>query len=528
MPIARAAAPPPLAGRATIAHFSPMNRREALRTGALAAAGLATGAGGLGATPDPRAFPRALGAAHGRAPGDAKQPQPAPELLIRGGRIVNFDGSREADVRIVGERIAEIGAGLAPGPDARVVDATGRLVMPGGIDPHAHLQGGFVDDLTSGTAAAVAGGITTVGTFAYAQDGETPLEAMDRWLAEVPRTAIGDVFFHASSWPPTPGLADMMPELAARGQPSHKVFMTRGDFGEHRRALIDVLSAARDAGVVTLMHCEDGAILSAALDRLRAEGRTSLAYYAESRPELAETVATRDAAALCALTGAPMHLVHLSSARALAAARDPSLGELPLTIETRPLYLYFTEEWLRGPEGPLYIGQPPLRPASDVAAIWEGLADGRIDMLATDHAPWTRAQKMDPDLNVGRLRPGVSDLRFVRPVLWSEGVRRGRITAERYVEVTSTAAARAFGFYPDRGVIREGSFGDVMILDPELGHVVDAADDPSNSDYTPFQGWALTGWPVMTVRRGEVVYEDGRVTGRAGSGRAAARRRRSP
>jgi dihydropyrimidinase len=423
----------------------------------------------------------------------------------------------------VGERIREIGEGLVPGSGARVVEAGGHLVMPGGIDPHAHLQGNFVDDLTTGTAAALAGGITTVGTFAYTQGPETPLEAMDRWLAEVSRSAIGDVFFHAASWPPTPEFAAMMPELAARGQPSHKIFMTRADFGAHRRTVIDVLEAARDAGVVTLMHCEDGAILDSAVARLRAEGRTSLAYYAESRPELAEIAATQDAVALCRHTGAPMHFVHLSSRRTLDAARSGDAAGLPITIETRPLYLYFTEEWLRGPEGPLYIGQPPLRAAEDVEAMWEGLADGRVDMLATDHAPWTRAQKMDPELDIARLRPGVSDLRFVRPVLFSEGVRRGRISAERFVEVTSTAAARAFGLYPDRGVIREGAYGDVMILDPDLRHVVDADDDPSNSDYTPFQGWALTGWPVMTIRRGAVAYENGAVVARPGSGRPAAR-----
>jgi len=489
-----------------------MNRRDAICTAAAAAAGLATGVSPL------------LAASTGsrvRAPSG----QPAPEILLRGGRVVNADGSRIADVRIVGERITEIGSGLAAGPDARVVNAAGHLVMPGGIDPHAHLQGNFVDDLTTGTSAAVAGGITTVGTFAYAQGDENAVEAMDRWLAEVPRMAVGDVFFHASSWPPTPDFAALMPELAARGQPSHKIFMTRGDFGARRREVIDVLEAARDAGVVTLMHCEDSAILNATLTRMRAEGRTSLAFYAESRPELAEIAATQEAVALCALTGAPLHFVHLSTARTLDAARDPAFGPLPITIETRPLYLYFTDEWLRGPDGPLYVGQPPLRPAADVEAMWQGLRDGRIDMLATDHAPWTRAQKMDPELNIGRLRPGVSDLRFVRPVLFSEGVRRGRISAERFVDVTSTAAAKAFGLYPDRGVIREGSFGDVMILDPDLTHVVDADDDPSNSDYTPFQGWALTGWPVMTIRRGEVVYEDGRVTGRAGSGRPAVRRR---
>lgn len=492
-----------------------MNRRDAIRTAAVAAAGMAGGASTI------------LGASTNSGSSRRGQPsgQPAPEILVRGGRVVNADGSRLADVRIVGERITEIGPSLAAGPDARVVDATGHLVMPGGIDPHAHLQGSFVDDLTTGTSAAVAGGITAVGTFAYAQDGETAVDAMERWLGEVPRMAVGDVFFHALSWPPTPDFAAMMPELAALGQPSHKIFMTRSDFGAHRRVLIDVLEAARDAGVVTLMHCEDGAILNAALTRLRAAGRTSLAYYAESRPELAEIAATQDAVALCAHTGAPLHFVHLSSARSLDAARDPAFGALPITIETRPLYLYFTEEWLRGPDGPLYIGQPPLRPATDVEAMWQGLRDGRIDMLATDHAPWTRAQKMDSALNVGRLRPGVSDLRFVRPVLFSEGVRRGRISVERYVEVTSTAAAKAFGLYPDRGVLRVGSFGDVMILDPNLTHVVDASDDPSNSDYTPFQGWALTGWPVMTIRRGEVVYEGGRVTGQAGSGRPAVRSR---
>jgi len=499
-----------------------MNRRDAIRTAVAAAAGLATGTSQVGAadTSSVRAPSTNV-----RTSGDrALSQQPAPEILIRGGRVVNAAGSRLADVRIVGERITEIGAGLTAGPDARVVEAAGHLVMPGGIDPHAHLQGSFVDDLTTGTSAALAGGITTVGTFAYAQGDENAVEAMDRWLAEVPKMAVGDVFFHASTWPPTPEFAALMPELAARGQPSHKIFMTRRDFGAHRRELIDVLEAARDAGVVTLMHCEDSAILDATLTRLRAEGRTSLAYYAESRPELAEIAATQDAVALCAHTRAPMHFVHLSSSRTLDAARDPAFGALPISIETRPLYLYFTDEWLRGPDGPLYVGQPPLRPASDVEAMWEGLRDGRINMLATDHAPWTRAQKMDPELNVGRLRPGVSDLRFVRPVLFSEGVRRGRLSEERYVEVTSTGAAKSFGLYPDRGVIREGSFGDVMILDPNLTHVVDASDDPSNSDYTPFQDWALTGWPIMTIRRGEVVYEDGRVTGQAGSGRPAVRR----
>ena len=483
-----------------------MNRRNAVRSMGAAALGLAAVA------------------RDGRA--EARPGQEVGGILIRGGRIVNADGSQQADVRVLGDTIAEIGPDLAPGSGARIIDATGQLVIPGGVDPHAHLQGNFVDDLTSGTAAAVAGVITAVGTFANPLRGENALEAMDRSLAEVAERAIGDVFFHASTWPPSPEFAAMMPELAASGQPSHKVFMTAQDFGAQRAALIEVLEAARDAGVVTLMHCEDPVILQEALGRLRAEGRTSLEHYAESRPVLAEVAATQDAVVLCELTGAPMHLVHLSCERALDAARHPRSAGLPLTIETRPLYLYFTDEMFLRADGPLYVGQPPLRPQSDVEAMWRGLADGRITFLATDHAPWTRAQKMAPELDVGRLRPGVSDLRFMLPVLYSEGVRTGRISQERFVEVVSTGAARTFGLYPERGVVEEGSLADLVVFDPELERTVSAADDPSRSDYTPFEGWSVTGWPVLTIRRGEVVYEDGRVTGEAGSGRVVVRRGR--
>ena len=462
------------------------------------------------------------------AVGLAARPTQRPgEILVRGGRVVNADGSRVADVRVVGDAIAEIGPELTAGSSATIIDAAGKLVIPGGVDPHTHLQGSFVDDLTTGTAAAVAGGITTVGTFAYPQEGENPVEAMKRWLGEVSSSAIGDVFFHSSVWPPSAESASMMPELAALGQPSHKVFMTRQDFGVHLNAFIELLEAARDAGVVTLMHCEDAAMLQATLRRLRAEGRTSLRHYAESRPEIAEVAATAQAVALCELTRAPMHLVHLSSRRALDAAENPETAGLPLSIETRPLYLYFTEQWLAGEDGPLYIGQPPLRPASDVDAMWRGLVDGRIDFLATDHAPWTRAQKMDPELDVGHLRPGVSDLRFMLPVLFSEGVRKGRISQERFVEVTSSAAAKTFGLYPKRGVVREGSVADLVIFDPNLERTASAEDDPSRSDYTPFEGWSVTGWPVTTIRRGEIVYDNGRVVGQPGSGRPAKRRPRT-
>jgi dihydropyrimidinase len=447
------------------------------------------------------------------------------EIVIRGGRVANADGVSTADVRIAGGKIVEVAPGVRPGPGARVLDANGRIVMPGGIDPHTHLHPGFVDDLTSGSRAALAGGITTVGTFAGAQAGETALDALERMSARVAREAIADVFLHLNMWPPTPELADALPAIARHGQPSIKVYMMRSDFGARVADLIVTLEAAREAGVVTLVHCEDAAILGAAVRRLEREGRTSLRHYAASRPVVAEVAATQQAMALCESTGAPLYVVHLSSARALEACRSARAQRLPVYVETRPLYLHLTEERLEGADAPLYVGQPPLRARADADALWDGLTRGGIDVLATDHAPWTREQKLDPSLSIAKLRPGVSDLRFMLPMYFSEGVGTRGLPLERFVETTSTNAARIFGLYPRKGVIRAGADADVVIWDPRRSDVVTAAADPSNADYTPYEGWRVTGWPVTTIRRGQVVFEAGQVSGEPGSGTLVSRER---
>jgi dihydropyrimidinase len=457
--------------------------------------------------------------------GRAAEAQAPAELLIRGGRVVNADGVREADVRIVGETIAEVGSGLKPAPGARVIEAADRVVVPGGIDPHTHLHPSFVDDLTSGSMAALAGGITTVGTFANVEKGEAPLAAVERMAGRVRAEAIADVILHLASWPPSPELTAALPALAERGQPSVKVFLTRADFGAHLPQFIAQLETAEGAGVVTLAHCEDGAMLAAAVRRLTTAERTSLRDYAASRPVIAEVAATTQMAALCEDTGAPVYVVHLSSARALEVCRAARARRAPLFVETRPMYLHLTLSRMEGPDAPLYVGQPPLRDQSDRDALWRGLADGSIDVLATDHAPWTRAQKLDPSLSIARVRPGVSDLQFMLPMYFSEGVGKRELPLSRFVETTSTNPARIFGLYPKKGAIRAGSDADVVLWDPGRAGVVSAAADLSKSDYSVYEGWAVTGWPVMTIRRGEVVYENGRVTGRAGSGRLISRDR---
>ncbi|MBL8986287.1 MAG: amidohydrolase family protein [Gemmatimonadetes bacterium] len=475
---------------------------------------------------------------YGRRPGEAGlQPAEArPEsvcradadLLIRGGRVVNADGVVRADVRIRGATIAEVGPGLRAEPTERIIEARGRLLMPGGIDPHTHLHPGFADDLTTGSRAALAGGITTVGSFLFPNGEEAPDAVLDRFVATASREAIADVFGHFYYWPPEK-LLEAIPTIAARGQPSFKLYMVQDDFAARLPVLVRALEAARDAGVVALVHCEDATLLDAAARHLAAQGRTSLAWYPESRPVVAELAATQQAMALCESTRAPMHVVHLSSARALDATRATKKAGLPLSIETRPLYLHLTEERFRaaGPEAPLFVGQPPLRQPADREALWRGLAAGEIDLLATDHAPWTRAQKLDPALTITNLRPGVSDLQFMLPMFFSEGVVKRKLPLERFVALTATAAARRFGLYPRKGVIQAGSDADIAIWDPTRRGQVTAAADHSNADYSPYEGWSVTGWPMTVIRRGEIVVDGGQILGAAGSGqvvrRAAAR-----
>ncbi|MGQ0648527.1 MAG: dihydroorotase [Gemmatimonadaceae bacterium] len=485
-----------------------LSRRDVLR--AFAVAGLAS----TGAV-ERHAVEAALGMA----------PSRAGEILIRGGRIVNADGVTNADVRIVDANIAEVGRNLRPSAGAQVIEAANRLVMPGGVDPHTHLHPGFADDMTSGSMAALAGGITTVGTFATPRQGESVMAAIARMESTIGAEAIADVFLHASVWPPTPDLVAALAQLVEKGQPSIKLYMMRADFGAQLDNVIKVLEAARDTGVVTMIHCEDAALLSAAVRRLTAEGRSALSNYAESRPVIAEVVATQQAAALCESTRAPMYVVHLSSARSLEACRQARAAQVPLFVETRPLFLHLTEEKLRGPDAPLYVGQPPLRTKADTEAMWRGLMDGSIDVLATDHAPWTRAQKLDPALTIARVRPGASDLQFMLPMYFSEGVGKRRMTLQRFVETTSTNPARIFGLVPRKGAIRPGADADIAIWDPQRRAPVRGDNDFSRSDYSPYEGWEVTGWPMVVLRRGEIVFQAGAVTGQAGSGKLVHRER---
>ena len=442
----------------------------------------------------------------------------AQEILISGGTVVTSEGRFDADVRVRDGTIVEIGTGLAAGAGARTIDATGLLVMPGGVDPHVHLGGNRRDDYRTGSQAALAGGITTISNFAFPAGDRTLAQAIEREAALIREQAIADVILHAGINDPETQEGQMTTLATETGQTSTKIFMVRAAFDAEVPDYMATMDAAGRAGILTMVHCEDGPILARAVAELTAAGRTSLEYFPDSRPVVGEVVATQRAVAMAEATGAPIYAVHVSSEGALRVLQDARERGLSVFVETRPIYLHFTRQRFEGPDRGLYVGQPPLREQRDQDALWAGIASGSVHVLGTDHVAYRRDEKMDPSQTISRHRAGLNNLQVVRPMLYSEGVVQGRISEERFVAVTSTNAAKLFGLYPRKGTVAVGSDADIVLWDPDETRTIRDEDMFSGTGFSVYSGWEVTGWPVMTLRRGEVVYEDGEILAGAGSG----------
>jgi dihydropyrimidinase len=453
-----------------------------------------------------------------------KVPEPDFDLVIRGGTVVTAGSSARCDVAVRGGTVSQIG-GSPRG--RRELDATGALVLPGGIDMHVHLSEpeppepgvpSWVDDFGSGSAAAIAGGITTIGNMTFPAEGDSLHQSLERDLASAREQAAVDYVLHPVLVNPTPGALAELPELARSGHTSLKLFMVAEEFESQADGMIEAVRVAGRHGMLTLLHCEDGALVRFAGEQLLAAGRGSIADWSPSRPVAAERAAVERAVAICEATGAPIYIVHLSSGAALEAARRGRARGLPVFIETRPLYLYLTSELLSGPEGGKYIGSPPLRERGDVEALWAGLTDGSVDTLGSDHAPWALADKLDPAQDVTTARQGVADLETMLPMLFDAGVSTGRISLHRFVSLISSSPARLFGLYPRKGTIAIGSDADLVVLDPSLRRTIDGSAMHSRAGYSAYDGREVSGWPRFTISRGEVVFEDGEMRAQPGRG----------
>lgn len=450
------------------------------------------------------------------------------DLLIRGGTVVTVGGRAQVDVGIDGGQIVQMGGDMSAD---RELDATDHFITPGGVDPHVHLtpptrrgEGWkWSDDFESGTRAALAGGITTVGNISFTELNETMDLAIERDEAEAKELSLADYFFHPVLSYTSEENLSCIARLHSQGHTSIKIFLSFRGFDRHVPEYLKAMRLVKDAGGIVLMHCEDAAIIDCCCTLLRELGNTEPRFFPQSRPVQAEAVSTYRAVGFSETTGCPTYIVHLASARALAACHDGRSRGVPVYVETRPLYLHLTHTAFEERDGAKYAGAPPLREQSDVDAMWAALRFGNIDSFATDHAPWKLAEKLDPSLDATNLRQGVADLETSLPMLYSRGVLAGRLSLEQFVAVTSTNPAKLFGLYPQKGTIGVGSDADMVIWDEQETRIIDGATMHSHSDYSPYDGFEVTGWPKFTISRGEIVAEGKDVQAKPGRGRLVRR-----
>lgn len=446
------------------------------------------------------------------------------DLVIRGGLVITGGSRSVTDVGISDGRIAQLGGAM----DGReVIPAEGKIVVPGGVDMHVHLtpavvqEGSFewVDDFHSGSRAAAAGGVTTVGNMTFPRPGESLMAALERTRREAADLSILDFVLHPVLAEATETNIAQIAALPAAGAGSLKIFMVLSGFAANPGGFIRAMGEAAGAGVLTMVHCEDGGIIDFLVERMIKEGRGIPSNYASSRPAYSEAAAVSRAVAFAEATGAPVYLVHVSSGQALEVIRRARSRGLSVFVETRPEYLHFTLNELRVEDRLLFAGSPPLREADDREALWDALRSGEIQTCCSDHAPWHRSQKLGAT-DLSRVLNGLAELDTMLPILFSEGVVKKRLSLEQFVNVTATNAARLFGLYPRKGEIGVGGDADLVVWDPAARRTVRAEDCFSKCDYTIYEGWDVEGWPQYTISRGEIVFAEGRILAQPGRGKS--------
>jgi len=440
--------------------------------------------------------------------------------------VVAGGGAVVADVGVDDGRITSIAASLSPGRDD--VDASGLIVVPGGIDPHTHFaiysgrsQTQSVDDYEVGTRAALLGGITTILNCAFQRPGDDLDTTLHRELELAAPSHIDYGFHVAVTDLEVPGTLDQVRRLRERGRTSIKVFTSLPPYKLDKDRLLDVLATAAEADLVVNVHVEDHALCTHLTNQLLGSGRTSVDNYPAARPPLAEALAVEEVAAYARSVGARVYFIYLSSQAGVAAALRARRSGAEAFIETRPLYLFLDDSRYALPvaQAQRYVCLPPLRTPADQDALWRALRDGEIDTYATDHVAWTADQKGLTHKPFPEVPAGVSNVQTSLGMLFAEGVAKGRISLTRFVELTSTNSAKIFGLWPRKGTISVGADADLVLIDPTKQFEVRSEVLESRADFDLFEGQVYTGWPVVTIARGDIVTGDGCVLSSPGRGR---------
>ncbi|MEA2677106.1 MAG: dihydropyrimidinase [Chloroflexota bacterium] len=435
-------------------------------------------------------------------------------------------GRRQADVAVEGGRIVSVGAELAAPADAREVDASGLLVLPGVVDVHTHTRVASdesPDRFFQDSVAAAFGGTTTFLAFnnpgtGSEQTGSLPTDA-NAWRRQTDSDSAVDYGLNLVLQPAhADNLADEIPAVVEMGVPTFKAFMVY-DFGLSPASIAVALRAAARSHGMLMVHGEDRAALEANIARLKAEGKTQPRFHAESRPPYVEAAGTRMAVEMARAQDAPVYLVHLSSQEALAEVAAGRAVGSRVFVETCPHFLVLDQTRYELPDAECarYIISPPLRSPADRDALWAALADGTLNVVSTDHVPDTVADKRGWDVCFDQVSNGAPGIETLLTLVYGDGVQRGRITVERMVDVLSTTPARLFGM-PNKGAIEPGRDADLVLFDPQERRTVTQSELHHTSDYTPYEGLATSGIVRSTIVRGEFVIRDGHFVGRRGHG----------
>jgi dihydropyrimidinase len=468
-----------------------------------------------------------------------------PTTLLRGGTVVTDSDSTRADLLIDGEAIAAIGPDLAA-PSAEVIDVSGRLLLPGGIDPHTHFDLPMFetvssDDHYTGHKAAAFGGTTTVMDFVPTPENGPLQPGIDAWHARADAKAAVDFAFHMNITRLDPMVLADIPRLAKEGITTLKVFTAyNGRLRLLDGEIFQVMRLGAEHGLLTMLHAENGDIIDLLTAEALAAGHTTPVWHAHTRPAWGAVESALRGMALAAQAGSPMYLVHMNTAGEVDQLRYARDHGLPVMGETCPAYLFFTVHHLERDDGAKWICSPPMRTAEDNEALWQGLSTGTIQTVGTDHCPFFFDGRKPityegqpiaiPGKELGASDftkipnglPGVGDR---LPILWTYGVQSGRLTPQQFVALTSANPARIFGLYPKKGALRPGSDADIVVWEPERNLSYGVAHAQHRTDYNLFEGWELKGFPERVFLRGHLIVDRGQWLGRPGMGRFL---RRSP
>jgi dihydropyrimidinase len=448
-------------------------------------------------------------------------------LLIKNGRIVTADSEAVADIYCAGETITSIGRDLDAPPDATVIDATGKYVFPGFIDPHVHIYLPFMgtyakDNYESASKAALVGGTTTLIEMCCPSRAEEALAGFELWMAQAVGKSACDFTFHMGVTKFDDATESQLREIVARGNASFKVFLAyKGAFGVDDTELYRTLKLAKELGVIVTAHCENETLVAERSKELLAAGVTGPEGHHESRPPVVEAEGVHHLMTFAELTGAATYIVHLSCKEALDEAIAARQRGVRVSVETLIQYLLLdkTDAERANFEGAKFVMSPPLRDARNQAVLWNGLRSGLIQTVATDHAPFDfHTQKPMGRDDFTKIPNGIPSLEDRVNLLYTHGVKGGKLDLQTFVDVASTQAAKQFGLFPRKGTIAVGSDADLVVFDPDYRGTISAATQTMAVDYSAFEGWKIEGRPSVVTMRGEVAVRDGQFVGTLGRG----------